>query len=427
MIATAFLLLIGLLALALPVAAALGILGLILGEIYSFLPISLAMGEVAWTSSTSFLLLTIPLFVLLGEILLRAGIADRMYMAISQWVSWLPGGLMHCNIGACAMFASTSGSSAATAATIGTVAMPQLERHGYNKKLFLGTIAAGGTLGILIPPSTNMIIFGVLTNTSIPQLYIAGIIPGVLLAAMFMATVLIGCVLVPSWGGERVATNWRERISRLGDLLPPLAIFLVVVGSIYSGLATPTESAALGVIAALALAALHRRLTVDMLRAAFQGTMQTTGMIILIILAAFFLNFVIGSIGLTAALLDFVQRSGLTPLQTIALVIVFYLVLGCFMETLAMTITTVPLVTEIVVAQGFNPVWFGVLVMLLTEAALITPPVGVNLFIVQAVRGKGSINDIMIGAAPFVLTMLGFVAVMVAFPGLALWLPSTAF
>src|ERR687887_1631539 len=206
MLATALTLLVVLLALAVPVAAGLGVMGIALSEIYSRLPLTLAMGEVAWATSNNFLLVAIPFFVLLGEILLRSGIAERMYNALVLWVPWLPGGLMHSNIAACAMFAATSGSSVATAATIGTVAMGEIEKHGYSERLFLGTIAAGGTLGILIPPSINMIVYGVLTETSIPKLYLAGFIPGFLLSALFMMTVLIGCLLRPEWGGRRVET-----------------------------------------------------------------------------------------------------------------------------------------------------------------------------------------------------------------------------
>ena len=427
MLTTAFLLLIALLAIGLPVAAALGILGLSLAEIYSQMPLSLSMGEVAWTSMNSFILVTVPLFILLGEILLRAGIADRMYASVAQWLSWLPGGLMHSNIGACALFAATSGSSAATAATIGTVALPEVAKHGYNEPMFLGTLAAGGTLGILIPPSINMIVYGVLTDTSIPRLYLAGIFPGIVLAGLFMATILIGCLMVPRWGGETVSASWRQRLAGLRDLLPPIAIFLIVVGSIYTGLATPTESAALGVIAALVLAAFYRRLSFAMLKAAVEGTMRTTAMIMLIVMAAFFLNFVLASIGLTVMITNIVIGSGLSPLQTIVLVVAFYIVLGCFMETLSMMITTVPIMTQIVVAAGYDPVWFGVLVMLLIETALITPPVGVNLFVVQGIRGRGSLNDVMIGVAPFVLTMFAMISILVVFPDLALWLPRTAF
>ena len=200
MIATALITLLALMALAIPVAASMGVLGLVLGQFYSFLPVSKVAGEIAWTSSNEFLLVSLPLFVLLGELLLRSGLAEKMYEALARWLSWLPGGLMHSNIAACALFAATSGSSVATAATVGTVALPQAQRFGYNERLFLGTLAAGGTLGILIPPSINMIIYAVLTNTSVPKLYLAGIVPGVLLALGFMAVVAVACMLRPALG-----------------------------------------------------------------------------------------------------------------------------------------------------------------------------------------------------------------------------------
>ena len=222
----------------------------------SKLPLSLAMGEIAWGTSNNFLLVAIPFFVLLGEILLRSGMAERMYNALVLWVPWLPGGLMHSNIAACAMFAATSGSSVATAATIGTVALGEVEKRGYSERLFLGTIAAGGTLGILIPPSINMIVYGVLTDTSIPKLYLAGFIPGIILASLFSLTVLIICLIRPQLGGKPTSASWAQRIAALPDLLPPLIIFLAVIGSIYAGWATATESAALGVHRG----ARHRRL-----------------------------------------------------------------------------------------------------------------------------------------------------------------------
>src|SRR5437762_1658140 len=326
-------LLIGLLALAIPVAAALGILGLSLSAIYSKLPLSLAMGEIAWGTSNNFLLVAIPFFVLLGEILLRSGMAERMYNALVLWVPWLPGGLMHSNIAACAMFAATSGSSVATAATIGTVALGEVEKRGYSERLFLGTIAAGGTLGILIPPSINMIVYGVLTDTSIPKLYLAGVIPGLVLAALFSLTVLIFCIARPGLGGRPTSATWEQRFRALPDLLPPLIIFLAVIGSIYAGWATATESAALGVIAAVAIAGVNRRLTMRTLLHAFEGTMRTTAMIMAILLAAYFLNFVITPIGLTFQLHRFITGLGLTKIQLLLVVVIFYFILGMFMET----------------------------------------------------------------------------------------------
>jgi C4-dicarboxylate transporter, DctM subunit len=418
--------LIGLLALAIPVAAGLGVLGLLLSAIYSKLPLSLAMGEIAWGTSNNFLLVAIPFFVLLGEILLRSGMAERMYNALVLWMPWLPGGLMHSNIAACAMFAATSGSSVATAATIGTVALNEIEKHGYSERLFLGTIAAGGTLGILIPPSINMIVYGVLTETSIPKLYLAGFIPGLVLATLFSLTVLIFCIVRPQLAGRRTSATWEQRLTALPDLLPPLIIFLAVIGSIYAGWATATESAALGVIAALAIAAWNRRLTLRTLLHAFEGTMRTTAMIMAILLAAYFLNFVITSIGLTTQVNRFITGLQLTPVQLLIAVVIFYFVLGMFMETLSMMVATVPIIAPIMFKAGFDPVWFGIIIIILMELAMITPPVGINLYVVQGLRKRGRIDDVIIGASPFVITMMIMVVILSIWPEIALWLPKLA-
>ena len=416
--------LIGLIALAVPIAATLGWLGLSLQYLESPMPLHRALGDIVWQTGTDFLLVAIPMFVLLGEILLRAGITERMYDGIVKWLGWLPGGLMHSNIGSSALFAATSGSSIATAATIGTVAIPQIKKRGYNESLFLGTIAAGGTLGILIPPSINLILYGLLTETSVPELYLAGFLPGFLLAILFMGTVIVLCLLNPKWGGQKLNATWRERIVALPSLIPPLGIFIVVVGSIYAGLATPTEAASLGVVAAMALAAANGTLTLSMMRAAIEGTMRTTSMIMLIIVAAVFLNFVLSVIGLTQALADFVTGLGWAPMQTMIMIIVVLVLIGCFMETLSMLLTTAPLITPIVVALGFDPVWFGILLMVLLETALITPPIGINLYVVQGIRGRGEMLDVMKGAAPFVLTMFAMIVLLLIFPDIALWMPS---
>jgi len=424
MLLNALLILLGLIALSVPVAAALGWLGLILNYLYMPMPLYRALGDIAWQNSTEFLLVAIPMFVLLGEILLRSGIAEKMYDGMAKWLAWLPGGLMHSNIGSCSLFAATSGSSVATAATIGTVALPEVERRAYNERLFLGTIAAGGTLGILIPPSINLIIYGLLTDTSVPELYLAGFIPGLVLAGLFMLTIILACAMRPAWGGKPVQDSWRDRFRVLPGLLPPLGIFLVVVGSIYAGLATPTEAASLGVVAALGLAAANKTLSLQMLKHACEGTLRTTAMIMLIILAAVFLNFILATIGLTQALTDFITSLGLSPMQTMLLIIGFYIVLGCFMETMSMLLTTAPLVAPIVVQLGFDPVWFGILLMVLLETALITPPIGINLYVVQGIRKNGGLLDVMVGTLPFVLTMFVMIGLLLIFPQLALWLPS---
>jgi tripartite ATP-independent transporter DctM subunit len=424
MIATALLTLLVLMALAIPVAASMGVLGLVLAQVFSFLPLSRAAGEIAWTSSNEFLLVALPLFILLGELLLRSGLADRMYGALAKWLSWLPGGLMHSNVAACALFAATSGSSVATAATVGTVALPQARRFGYNERLFLGSLAAGGTLGILIPPSINMIVYAVLTNTSVPQLYLAGIVPGLLLALGFSAIVLLACAARPQWGGQSLVTPLRERLAALLHLVPPLGVFLVVVGSIYAGIATPTEAASLGVMMGLLLAWWSKALSWAMLREALLGTMRSTGMIMLIVVAAYFLNFVMSSIGLTTLLTDAIRGLDLGKWEMLLAVIVFYVVLGCFMETLSMMITTLPVIAPVMQALGFDMVWFGIVVIVLVETALITPPVGLNLFVVHHLRRQGPMHDVIVGTLPFVGVLFVLLLLLALFPGLALWLPS---
>ncbi|MFC4297332.1 TRAP transporter large permease [Castellaniella hirudinis] len=423
MIGTALILLLALLGLSIPVGAALGVLGLILDPLYSMLPLTQAMGEVSWGTSNEFLMVAIPLFILLGEILLRSGMAESMYSAMSLWLSWLPGGLMHANIGASALFAATSGSSVATAATVGTVAIPQIKKQGYNPSLFLGSIAAGGTLGILIPPSINLVIYGVLTNTSVPKLYLAGIVPGLALAGLFMLAIAIACLVRPQWGGQRITASWGARIRSLAQLVPPIGIFLLVVGSIYAGVATPTEAAALGVVGALCLALFQGRLNWPMLRDALEGTMKSSAMIMLIVIGAAFLNFIMSAVGLTNALIDTISGLGVSPTVMLLILVLFYLVLGCFMETLAMMITTIPIVAPIMFALGFDPVWLGIVIIILVECALITPPVGLNLFVVQSLRTTGSMNDVIVGAAPFVLMMLLMVALLAIAPDIALWVP----
>jgi tripartite ATP-independent transporter DctM subunit len=423
LLATTAILLLIMIAASIPIAAALGVLGLVLDQFYSVMPLHLALGEVIWQNAIEYILAAIPLFILMGEILLRSGIAERMYGAMVQWLSWLPGGLMHSNIGACGFFAATSGSSVATAATIGTVALPQAERYNYNERLFVGTLAAGGTLGILIPPSINLIIYGLLTDTSVPQLYLAGFIPGLVLSSLFMVTIIAACIYRPAWGGTPVDTNWEKRFHSLRHLLPPLFIFVLVIGSIYAGVATPTEAASLGVVGALILAAANRTLNLEMLKKAVEGTMRTTAMVMLIILAAIFLNFVLAAIGLTQLLTAYIEGLGMGPTSTMIVIIVFYIILGCFMETFSMLLTTTPLIAPIVFAMGFDPVWWGILLTVLLETALITPPIGVNLYVVQGVRGRGSMNDVMIGSLPFVFTMFLMVVLLMVFPQIALFLP----
>jgi len=387
-------------------------------------PLLYSFGDTLWGTLNDFILTAIPLFILLGELLLRSGITERMYSALSVWLNRMPGGLLHTNIGASAVFAAMSGSSVATAATIGTVALPAFAERGYSERLALGTLAAGATLGILIPPSINMILYGAITNTSIGKLFIAGILPGLALAIAFMLAIMAFSLLRPSVAGEREPrVPLRARLASLVDLLPPAFVFAIVIGSIYSGWATPTEAAALGVVAALVLAAINRKLTLTMLHECFLSMARTTAMIMLIIVAAFFLNYVVGILGIPYTLTQWVASLGLSPMGLIFALVIFYLVLGCFLETLSMMIATVPVVVPMVVQFGFDPVWFGVFLVLMMEISLITPPIGMNLYVVQGVRGRGSISDVMLGSLPFLAIMLLFVLIITIWPGLVLWLP----
>lgn len=405
------------------VAAILGIVSLVLAEFFAFFPLTAALGEVAWSASSEFTLLAVPMFILMGEILTKSGMTDRMYNALDAWLNRLPGGVMHTNVAAATMFAATSGSSVATAATVGTVSLSNIDRYGYNPPLFLGSLAAGGTLGILIPPSINMVLYGMLSDTSITALYMASVIPGLLLALLFSSVIFLACVIKPHWSGKAILYSWKDRIRGLPHLLPPMALFLVVVGSIYGGVATPSEAAAMGVIAAFLIALFGRGLTWRTLIAAFEATMRTSCMIMLIIVIAVFLNFCLGSVGITDTILGWVKSLGLGKYEMMAVIVCVYLLLGCFMDPISMMVATAPIVVPLVVALGFDPVWFGVVFMILSEAAMITPPIGVNLFVVQSLRKSGSFAQVAIGVLPFLAIMIGFVVLLIAFPSIAMWLP----
>ena len=414
-----------LLAVSIPVGIVLFALGFGVDLFHSPFPLIRGLGQVVWSSSNSATLIAIPFFVLLGEILVRGGVAARTYAALDKWLGWLPGGLVHANIGTATMFSATSGSSVATAATVATVAMPQAERLGYDPRLFSGAIAAGGTLGILIPPSINLIVYGFLTETSIPRLFLAGLLPGLLMALAFLVATALICVIRPGLGGPRRSYPWSERVASLGHLIPILALFVVVVGSIYAGIATPTESAAVGVAMALAIALPGGRIGPRMLQEALLGTVRVTGMIMLVVVAAYFLNFTLASAGLGRQLTELVASFELTPLGTIWLLVAIYVVLGFFVETLSLMVATIPITVPIVVGLGFDPVWFGILLIVLVEMALITPPVGLNLYVVQGARRSGSLGEVMLGAVPYVLVMAAMVVALIAFPAIALYLPET--
>ena len=416
--------LLGLLALSIPVGIVLFLLGLGVDQFFSAFPLVRGLGNLVWSTSNNATLIAIPFFVLLGEILVRSGVATRTYAALDRWVSWLPGGLVHANVATATMFSATSGSSVATAATVATVAMPQAEKLGYDPRLFSGAIAAGGTLGIMIPPSINLIVYGFLTQTSIPQLFLAGLIPGIALALGIMAITALICLAKPGLGGTRRTFPFPEMLKALLQLVPIILLFTIIIGTIYQGWATPTEAAAVGVAGAVLIAALFGGVSLKMFADSILGTVKITSMIMLVVIGASFLNFTLASAGLGRELQTLLDGMGLTPTGLIFVVVLIYIVLGFFIETLSLMVVTIPIIVPLVVAQGFDPIWFGILMIVLIEMALITPPVGLNLYVVQGARKSGKMAEVMVGAIPYVIAMLIMVALLIAFPSIALYLPS---
>ena len=395
------------------------------GILYGFGPAMLAdLGNMMWAELNSFILTAIPLYILMGEILVHSQVAQRMYRSLSDWLNWLPGGLLHTNVVASTGFAAISGSSVATAATIGTVAFPTFRAQGYNERWVAGSIASGATLGILIPPSINLIIYGAITETSIGALFMAGFVPGLLLALMFMLTIVIAALIWPSISGSKDGLERKGRVGRLFDLLAPLFIFFLIIGGIYLGWATPTEAAAVGVVASLFLAAINRKWSFSMLHTVLLGTVKVTAMILLILTGAFFLNFSMGLLGVPGQISSFVSSLDVTPLILIFYIVIFYLLLGCFLDALAMMITTIPILFPIIIQIGYDPIWFGVFVVIMCELALLTPPVGMNLYVVQGVRKSGQLTDVMRGVMPFFGAILALVVLISLFPSVVLWLPN---
>ena len=427
-IALGLVLMLGLMFLGLHVATAMFATGLA-GAIWHFgMPGINAVGEQLWGAGEDYLLLSIPLYILLGEILVRGGATDKMYQSLSDWLARLPGGLLHTNVGASALFSAVSGSSVATAATIATVALPAFKTRSYDMRLVLGSIAAGGSLGNLIPPGVAFIIYGSMTNTSAARLYVASMLPGAIMAVLFVLTILLLCLWRPSLAGEREpAVPLREKLARSVHLAGPLLVFIVVMGSIYLGWATVTESAALGVMLVLPIAAFYRKLNVAMLHECFRSTVRLTAMTALILVAAMYLNFVLAMLGVPQSLASLVKGLHVSPVMLLWTLALLYFVLGIFLETMPMLVGTVPVVFPIVVAAGIDPVFFGVFVVLMCELSLLSPPIGMTLYVIQGVRGEGSIDEVFQGTIPFVASMIVMTAILIHFPQIATWLPGKMF
>jgi tripartite ATP-independent transporter DctM subunit len=413
-------------ALGVEISLALGMVGVV-GLLYlKGFTIGLGViGSIAWSNASSFSFIAVPLFVFMSGVLLHSGIGKGLYTAVARWVSFLPGGLAVASIFSCAIFAAISGSSVATAATIGMIAIPEMERRGYARPLIFGSLAAGGTLGILIPPSIPMIIYGVMTETSIGHLYMAGMVPGAVLAVLFGAFVIGYAMLWPA-AAPRVAEDQGTFLDKLRSLyeVAPVAILIVVVlGSMYVGIVTPTEAAALGSFVSLLLAALMRTLTWRALRDAFHATIRTTSMVMLIIIFASMFSHVIALIGAPKALFNVVVGLGLPRWAFFTAVFGFLLLIAYALEELSVMIILLPILFPLVTGLGFDPIWFGIIMIVWLEIGLITPPVGLNLFVIQNLMRGTTAVDVTRGTTPYVVLMIVLVILLFAFPDLALWLP----
>lgn len=418
-------LLVGLLLAGLWIAFSLGLAGVLVLLIVNGVQGLAPMASISWNTAESFVLTSVPLFIFMGEIILRSGVSDTFYRSVAVWMRGLPGGLLHSNIMACAIFAAVSGSSVATAAAIGTVAIPEMEKRGYERKILFGSLAAGGTLGILIPPSIPMIIYAAMVEQSLERLFIAGVIPGILLAAIFMLYILARVVVQPELAPARErGAGVRERLRSLAGLAPMASLVLLVLGSIWFGYATPTEAAAVGASAALVLSALAGRLRWTTLRETLESTVRTTCMVLFIIVGAQILSYALVKTGVSRALTEAVVALGLSKWVLFAILVVLYIFLGCVIDGISMMVLTLPVIYPIVLAAGFNPIWFGVILVILIELGQITPPVGLTMFVIHALSGGRPISEIVWGSLPFGVLMLLEIALLSLFPAVVTWLPA---
>jgi tripartite ATP-independent transporter DctM subunit len=408
------------------IAAVLGVLALILGFAFSDRPFWLYIGQMLWNPSSNFLLVAIPLFLLMGEIMLRAGLSEKLYRSLNVFLHRMPGGLLHTNILSCGVFSAVSGSSVATAATMGSVALPYFRSTNYSPRWVLGSLAAGGALGNLIPPGITFILYGLLTDTSVGKLYLAALGPSLLVLLLFIAVIL--------WHGLRTGRSERAQgpespgfVRVIVDLVPTTVLIGLVLGTIYAGLATPTESAAFGVVGAVVFALIGGKFSWRLLSESAEAAAKTTAMIGLILLGAYLLNHILTSIQVPQKLATMVAGLPLPAWGIMLLIVSFYLALGTFMEGFSMIITTIPVIFPIVKALGYDPIWFGVIITMLVEIALISPPDGTVLYVLQGMRpDRGSITDVFWGVLPFLAVYILAILLLMLSPQIALWLPSVA-
>jgi tripartite ATP-independent transporter DctM subunit len=393
-------------------------------ELFTTRPVGDAMAVTIWGSVSSWTLTALPLFVWMGEILFRTRLSEDMFKGLAPWLSRLPGRLLHTNIIGCTIFAAVSGSSAATCATIGKMTLPELGKRGYPESMTIGTLAGAGTLGLLIPPSIIMIVYGVTAEVSITRLFIAGVIPGLLLAALFMGYTIAWSLLNPGKIPPADATlTFGQKLHASRDLIPVVGLIALVLGSIYVGIATATEAAALGVVGALVLSSLQGSMSRKIFLESLMGATRLYCMIAFILAGAAFLTLAMGYIGLPRKLAEYITGLGLSPLWLLFCLMVFYVVLGCFLDGISMVVLTMGVILPTIAKAGIDLVWFGIFIVLVVEMAQITPPVGFNLFVLQGMTKK-DMGWIARASFPLFLLMVVAVALIYFFPGLVTWLPS---
>lgn len=392
-------------------------------ELFTSRPVGESMAVTIWGSQSSWTLTALPMFIWMGEILFRTRLSEVLFKGLTPWMQRLPGGLLHVNVAGSAIFAAISGSSAATVATVGKMSIPELRKRGYPERMIVGTLSGAGTLGLLIPPSISLIIYGVTVNESIAKLFIAGILPGIGLALLFMTYVAAWGILRGRQESEDTTFGWGQRIAALGDLIPVMALILGVIGSIYTGFATATEAAVLGVVGSFLLSAVQRSLTRQTFIDSLFGAVRTTAMIAFILAGSAFLSLAMGFTGLPRALAEWISGMALTPLELIACLTVFYIILGCFLDGISSIVLTMAVIEPMVRQAGFDMIWFGVYLMIVVEMAQITPPIGFNLFVLQGMTGH-DMGFIARASLPMFAIMCVAIVLLVWFPEIATALPS---
>ena len=379
-------------------------------------------GKIVWEQNTNFVLLAIPMFIFMGELLFHSGIMSKVYLRAATLVTGLPGGLLQANIFACTIFAACSGSSVASAATIGSVGYPEISKRGYDKPIALGSIAAGGTLGILIPPSIIFIVYGSLADVSVGKLFLAGLVPGLVMAGLFSLLIAIRCVLDRRLAPRVEASSIAERLRALAGLWEMALLVLVVLGGLYAGIASPTEVAALGATLALVFSVVSGRFSVAVVWQAGLATVRQTSMILFIIFTAKMLSMTLIYFRVPAAVVAWVDSHEMTFAHIFLGVTAIYLILGMFIEGIAMMVLTIPFIGPVMAAANMDPVWMGVVICILIEVGLLTPPVGLNLFVLQGVT-KEPIRDVIVGSVPFLLIQFLMIAMLYYWPDIAMFLP----